>query len=261
MNLTHSFSLLTGVVCVVRSLIGEDYEYLSTTVAGENYAQRLTGMLANVIVKLGDTEVAKMSEQERKFIVSQLLPNDQRLILAQTRQFSFGFEDYFSVNIPYEKADGSNGEIAKRVKLEAGMFPTRPTTLQCKNYEEVQKVLELTLPVSKVKVKVPLLDAKTIAETDKSLLSSPTLITALKIRKITYFKPLESNGGTWVIFDVAKAPVKDLTFIQNKLKEAEGGIDTEIRIDHPEAEQMPEHKKKIIVDLLMCPDFFYPTEV
>ncbi len=260
---TTTFKLVSGVECEVRYLVGYDYETLTKFVKGREQRENLNYMLANAIIRVGKTMLQELSDEERAFFIKGMFEKDKKHALTMIRQYSFGYQKEFNFILPYTDGNGENKEITKVVPIQDGMFPIVPMEKQWNDYSEIEKVLELELPMSKYKVKVPLLDGNVQEKFNVEMLDDSDVLSGLKFRGITYLRKGE-KGNAWVELKFGILHAVDITFLKNAVEKAEGKVHTEVRFEHPDAENLPPSRfkeKLLIIDLVGVPDFFFPSTV
>lgn len=258
MTATHTFKLLTGVEAEVKEITGKEQEILSRTVKGENHATKLNLMLASLLVRVGDVHVITPE------FVSNMLTEDRRYALVVARQFSMNFETEFKFGWEYEGANGGTEGLEKSVKLPEGGFPHRPYKAQWEVYPEPEsedRWIFLTLPKSGLQVKWRLLDGRGEAIGAAKKENEISTKTMYEMRRCQYFDKNAGNEGVWIMLDTTKIGMSDLAVITGSFKEHEGKVDTEVQFEHPNADQLPTHKRKVIVDLVGMVNFFYPSGI
>jgi len=73
-------------------------------------------------------------------------------------------------------------------------------------------------------------------------------------------EPKKDGGtGTWVQANLDAMGWKDIEYLRSTIKEVEGSVDTEIKFKHPNADNLPDHKKFVVIDLLGEVSFFFPS--
>lgn len=246
---THTFIMPSGVEAEVTELLGKHQRMLTQQLKGESHLDRLNKVLADVLVRVGSKKGITLETVEG------MLTEDRRACLVAARQYTMDFEPIFHYTFQWEGANGQETiEIPVRVG-EDGSFPVKPMAKQYAEDSEIERVVEIVLPKSQLKVKYHLLDGKgekVLAHSKKSERSSHTLLQA---RRIQYFN---EEAGTWVSLNLDKVGLKDLDFIRQSVKDSEGKIDTEIRFEHPAYEELGLQDKYVVVDLLSSINFFFP---
>jgi hypothetical protein len=260
--------------------MGEDYITISKRRKGESFADNQNRLLSDVIISVGSVVFENFkTNKEREAFVKKMHTGDRTQILAVARQFSFGFPKEFPLKWIGENSKGEKIEVKKiytfekpkvevkpnedgeeiEDKIESDnedfvpLFPTHLAKYQAQEYANLPDMIDTVLPKSKAEVK--LLIGTGEVEATMSGKESPSLLDILSSRKPTY-----KEDGVWLPLPLKKLSAIDITHLFNIIKETEGRIDSEIRFDHPDAENMPENKKKVIVNLLSISDFFLPSE-
>jgi hypothetical protein len=260
MEPTHKFNLVTGVECEITELTGLQQKIL-TKGGSKKIGDNMVKMIQSVVVRIGSLTGKDITEE----LIESLLVADRRKLLVELRGFSTEWEKTFEFDWPYtSKADGSKKTHHLELPLDDG-FPQKGyqivnpdgtySPMNCKEYSEVPREYEITLPRSQDRVLVKYLDSKgesIIAAKKEEERSSHVLLEARNPRTL--------DGGTPIQTNLDKLKLKDIEHIRTVIKEAEGQVDTLILFDHPEANLMPENKKVVRVDVLNELAFFYPSQ-
>lgn len=264
---THVFKLLSGVECEIEELTGKQFRILTEKKKGANNSHhtKLNEMLASVIVRVGKVKLSSLSNTPEKKgelsprmqFIQALTAEDRRFVLTEARQFSMDFEEHFEFVWEYDH-EGVTLEHRMSLPIPGGHFPFKPMDEQVEEYDHLQREVELTLPRSGKKAKFTVLDGKgeLIGSHDKN----PSLATLFKMRRVQYFNPEHGEKGVWVTLPFDSVGQKDLGYIMGKMKENEGKVDTELKFEHPKADEMGLTGKEryVVLDVLDSPAFFFP---
>lgn len=116
---THEFVLPSGVPCVTRSLIGEDYDILTSPKYTKNGTQ-FVQLCKAALLKLGDSE--KISEE----MIFKLLTNDRKFMLLQIRQHTMRFSNEFKFTWEWPLKDKQKDRQSYEVIFSREQFPVTP---------------------------------------------------------------------------------------------------------------------------------------
>lgn len=263
---THIFKLISGVECEVKPFIGK-HQRILTEKKGGNITDALNEVLRDVIVRIGTEQNITPD------LIKSLLSNDRKKILVETRQFSMDFEPKFEFNYDYKDSKGAKIQLEQEIDLSEG-FNEVPLKVPSKNdngsmvileapykeYSEIQRRFDLILPKSGKKISIGLLDGtgESIGiNTPKNKRSSHT---AIMMRIPKEYSTTKSGEPIEIQLDLDNLPIKDIEYIRASIKEMEGSIDTEYMFEHPDADNMPQGQKEIVVDLVSTLAFFFPSE-
>ena len=260
----YEFKLTTGPKCVVRELTGNDYGTISKRRKGESLADNQNRLLADIIVSVGSVIFADFkTDKERQDFVRKMHTGDRSQVLAVARQFSFDFPVDFPFKWKGEDAQGGKIELEKIYTFEKPegvsdedfipLFPTKSAKYQAEEYNLLPDTIDTVLPKANAEVKLLISTGELEASMGKR--ENPSLVDILSDRKPTY-----KDGDIWLPLPVKQLGAKDINHLFNLIKNTEGRVDSELKFDHPDAENLPEAKKTIIVNLLGVIDFFLPSE-
>lgn len=270
---THTFKLPSGVECEVKELTGK-HQRLLTEQTQKPHGEKLVDMLVDVIVRVG-SETTITNE-----FVNNMLSCDKKAILVEVRQFTLDFEEEFVFTYKYIDRDGNKQEDEMTIPIVKGQFPIKPMLIpsiqknedtgedervlvpaQFTEYSEVleAKKVQITLPRSGELVQFEHLDGKGEIIGSSSKKSERSSHTVLKMRKCVRFEKKE-KGSIPIQLNYDNLSIKDIEFLRSSIKEVEGGVDTEIQFEHPEADIKPQEEKMVVVDVLGTVAFFFPSE-
>ena len=257
---THVFKLPSGVECEVKEFTGK-HQRLLTEQKNKNIAENLNEVLADVLVRVGSVKNVTL-----EFVLN-MLACDRKKALVEARQFSMDDEPKFEFDYEYVDSNGESQVSHQSVDISDG-FPFKPLLVltddsfkeaDYKEYKDIEKVYELTLPRSQSKVRFTLLDGigeQIGARTPKSKMSSHT---ALKMMRPEILVEKKDTEPTWIQLNLDNLSLKDITYLRTSIKEIQGTVDTELKFEHPEHEDKPLEEKYVTVDLLGVLDFFFPS--
>lgn len=272
-DLTHVDKLVSGVEFEVKELIGKHQRLLTSQDKGNSsskHAERLNDILASVVVRVGtETNI------DKDFIKS-LLACDKKKILTVVRQFTMEWEESFGLAYPYTDSEGKKQVYDCDITLEeGGKFPETkihtaiqdPETLKMSyevlnvsEYDKIEKEVTFVLPRSKKKVRFTMLDGKgeeIASTTSKSNRSSHTVIEMR--RPVTFFKKDAKATETPMKLTLDSLAYKDIEFLRTVIKNCEGRVDTEIRFEHPDADNKSGDDKDVVLDVVGTVAFFFPS--
>lgn len=261
----HTFTLCSGLECTITELGGKQFRILSKKVKGETHTDRLTRMLASIIVEIGGTNLKNMNTDAAVEVVKGLFANDRKHILVEARQFSLDFEPDFKFE--YEFADGGTTfkeSLSADLSDTYGHFPVTPMKKQFNAlYSDGDKWVELILPRSEVKVKFNPLDGK--GESIGANTKDPDYNMLFTMRRCQYLDTdagEETGKGVWVSLNPEQLNQRDYAFLFNAFKEYEGSVDVEMKFKHPKAAELglTGADAFIIVNLLEVDSFFFPAD-
>ncbi len=283
MKSTHKFKLCSGPECEVTELTGK-HQRLLTEQGSKTHSTKLNEMLADVIVRIGNTTFPVLNDNGKDVtedFLNKMLSCDKKKILVEVRQYTLDFQPDFAFTYKYVDSKGDKQEYEVEVTLdENGSFPmTTPkveadvdvdgemvkqlVSMDFETYEEVLTAKECytILPRSGERVRFTMLDGRGEAvgtATKKADRSSHTLI---KMRNPVRFVTKEgSKNETPIQLDLDRVAYLDLEHLRKKIKEVEGRVDTETMFEHPEAELKSSGDKDVILDLVTTVAFFFPSE-
>lgn len=259
---THIFRLPSGVECEVSEFVGK-HQKLLTQQGKKTHNEKLSELLADVIVRVGT-----VTEIDTDFIDT-MLACDKKMALVEARQYTLGFEDFFTFHYKYTDKEGNKAVHEHDIPINEGKFPFSPVMVDqdgklvpaaYEEYSDIQKDIFMTLPRSKEDIRFTMLDGRgeTIgAATTKNNRSSHT---ALEMRRPVWFKKKEGGQPTPIKINLDNMSFVDIEALRKRIQEVEGRVDTEIMFEHPESEVKPQSEKEVVIDVLGTPAFFFPSE-
>lgn len=266
MQSTHKFNLLTGVECQITELTGKHFRILTQNEkdTDNSFKAKLARMLESLIVSVGSVVIAELPKESKdtdvmtraKFINS-LLSEDRRFILTEARQYSMDFDTNFNFVWEYEHW---GKQLTQEMKLEipGGHFPFKPAKQQVAEYADLLREVELVLPKSGEKVRFTLLDGN--GEAIGAAEKTPSTNTLFRMRRAQWFNKGAGKNGVWHMLDPETIGMKDMGYFMQMIKEHEGKVDTELRFQHPKADEqgLIGENRFVIVDVLDSKAFFFP---
>lgn len=274
---THKFNLVSGPECEVKELTGK-HQRLLTEQKNKKIGENLSEVLEDVVVRIGS-----QTTFEKDFFGKKMLAADKKKILTEVRQFSNDNDPTFVFKFEYRTEDGVDAEYEHEVDLSGG-FPETPykavgmvnvaaegeepnmvagmVAWTVAEYEEVEKYrnYRTKLPRSGETVELRLLDGfgETLgAMTKKDQRSSHTPIMMRSPRIVTI---TDKKEELLIVCNLDRLAIKDIEHLRTVIKAHEGRVDTEIRFEHPEADNKPHNEKLIDIDLTGQLAFFFPSE-
>jgi len=259
MEPSHIFQLPSGVEAEVREFTGKHQRILTQQGKSKKMADLLNEVLVDVIVRIGDEK-----QIDDKFLKN-MLSADRSKILVEIRQYTLGNPETFDFTYEYLSEGGK-----KNLELEVACnFPTttykvvgadgKLVDAEFRNYDEIEKEYEVTLPKSGEVVKLYLLDGEKELAASKIKKSDRSSHTPIIMRNPRKFRKTDS-GETPMLLDLDRTSIPDIEFLRKTIKEREGRVDTEIMFEHPEAETKGPNEKEVVVDVLTEKAFFFPSE-
>lgn len=261
MSNTHSFKLPSGVECEVKELTGK-HQRLLTEQKNKKMGDNLNELLADVIVRVGSKKGVDLN------FVKSMLACDRKKALVEVRQFTLDFDPLFKFTYEYTDQNGIKQNHPLEIDLSDG-FPM--TTLKVindqgiledakyKEYADIDRELKVNLPRSKKDVVVNLLDGRGEEMGMRTAKSSRSSHTAILMRNPKEYHKT-SNDTIPIQVRLDDMSIKDIEFLRQTIKNVEGQVDTEIMVEHPEAEFKPASEKNVVVDILGVLAFFFPSE-
>lgn len=247
---TFKFKLVSGVEAEVTELTGKHQRILTQRLKGQTHSDRLNLLLADVLVRVGSFKAIDLD------FVENMLSEDRRLALLMARQFTMDFEDKFKFTYEYEGMDGSTQTHDLEIPLkDDGTFPIHPMKIQFDEYADIERERFVTLPKSGIKVKYVLLDGKGERIGIQAKKDERSSHTILEMRRPQY----EKEEGVWLKLPLDDLGLKDIEALREDMKSAEGRVDTEIKFEHPDAENREPSEKWVVVDVLGTVNFFFPS--
>ena len=240
-------------MCEVGQLLGKHQRLLTEKVAGKTHGDRLNAMLADVIVSVGS--IQKPSPE----FVAEMLSIDKKAALVEVRQFTMDFEDKFKFRYNYEK-DGQPLTHELEIDLKDGVFHVEQMDNDWTEgqpepeYKDIVREREVILPKSGKRCQFVLLDGRGEAYGMASKTKSSHT-------RLEMHKPKEWVQGTatWKKLDLDNLPLKDIEALREAINSVSGKVDTEIKFQHPNADDLPDEQKWVTVDLLGTIGFFFPS--
>lgn len=261
---THVFKLPSGVECEVQEFIGK-HQRILTEQKNKNMAENLNLVLADIIIRVGSE-----NKIDLEFIMG-MLACDRKMALVEARQFTLDDDDEFEFSYDYIDSNGDSQESKQAVDLSEG-FPHKKlqviieegdsVTVQdadYKEYSDIIKEVEFTLPRSGKLVRINLLDGygeRAGALTSKKNMSSHT---ALLMRNPCENHPTDNKEKHFIKINLDQLSLKDIAYLRSTIKELEGSVDTEVKFEHPDAENLSKDERYVSIDLLGVIDFFFPS--
>jgi len=284
---TKTFTLLSGVPCTIRSLIGRDQETL-TKQDGAKANSQFNELLADAVVAIGDDRNITVDKIEK------MLTNDRRHVLVNLRQFTVRDKKTFKFTYEWPITSGDKDNQEYEINLSDENFPYVPykwvldeisdmdeqdlkefesengTIYNAKSnksgaipvvYENYDEMLSSELNrVFKTSEEQEIhweiqsgITEKKWSNFPKSKMSS---LTPLEWHNPKYvFKKDESGKNMFTKWDVRKADYMDVEDFRIETKNVEGDIDTYITIEN---QNDPSKIKKI--DLVSTVEFFFPSQ-
>jgi len=258
---THVFKLPSGVECEVKELMGK-HQRMLTEHTNKNLSENLNDVLVDIIVRVGSKK-----NIDREFVLS-MLSADRKKILVEVRQFTMDFEPTFEFVYEYLDSNGKHQEEELSIDISEG-FPTKPLMVidndgvveaSYEEYDQIKREIELELPRSKDKIKFSLLDGKGERHAMTVAKSKRSSHTSIEMRNPRILKKSTKEGGDdiWIQANLDTFSFKDISYLRATIKEVEGAVDTEVMIEHPDAENRED--KEVTVDLVSVLAFFFPSE-
>jgi hypothetical protein len=251
MTNTYKFTLPSGVEAEVSELKGKHQRLLTQQLKGETHMDKLNKVLEDILVRIGSVTMINTA------FIEQMLAIDRRYALVMARQFAMDFEPNFNYLYKWNDDEEMPQETEMTIDLKGAgenAFPMIPMPEQYKEYSEIDRIKTVKLSKGLV-VQFELLDQRgerMAAFTKKAQLSSHLPI---MMRRAAYI----SENGTPVQLNCDELGLKDLDTLRKEIKRCEGSFDTEVRFLHPNAENLPDDKKYVVIDLLGTINFFFPS--
>jgi hypothetical protein len=186
-----------------------------------------------------------------------MLTPDKRAALVASRQFSMDFEKEFIYPFTYDDAITKATKTAEiPIELQDdGTFPIRRMAKQYKDYKEIDRTRQVILPKSGLTVEYRLCDGDSEKFVSLKKAEEVSAHTLIQMR----FARIANGDGTYDKLDLDELALKDIEAIRTSIKAEEGAIDTEIKFEHPDAENLDPKDRFVIVDLLSTTVFFFPS--
>jgi len=259
MELTHTFKLVSGVECEVEMLRGEHQRMLTQD------KNLLTGkginlMIESLTVRIGSKTSITATD------VDNLLAADRKKILKEARMFALNNKPEFNFTYVWESDDNKVSKSEHSVVFDETDFKETPylvsndkgelVPLNAVEYADINKLVRITLPVSKKIVQFKMLDgAAEIASGDisKKDRSSHTPIT---MRNPNYVEIKDKKERLLMVTstDLDRMPLMDIEHLRGMIKKVEGEIETLLVIDHPKKDE------QATIEIVGTPAFFFPSE-
>lgn len=253
--ITHKTILLSGVECEFKEFTGKHQEMLSVN-NKTPMSDRLNAVVEDIIVKLG-------SIRPDKDMVKAMLVGDKRKLLCAARMASLDNEPTFDFDYDYEE-EGETKKMPLSVPLlttdaegnEVVGFNESKYKIQYTEYSDViaNKKVRVYLPRTQKEAEFTLLDGFGEAKVNSLKEENLNSNTPLLMRNVCILEPKESGDTIPIQADLKTLPIKDIEVIRTAIKEHEGKIDTEVRFNHPVT------GKPVVVDMLNCIAFFFPSQ-
>lgn len=267
---TSISKLPSGVEFEIKEFTGK-HQRLLTEQGKKSHNDKLNELLKDLLVRVGS-----LTTFDDEFFM-ELLAADRKEMLVHGRQFTMGFDPTFRIRFPYTDKDGEKQEYTEDVPLDEGHFPMKPmmveqeatgedgnTMLVPASFEEyvdviAHKRVRKILP-SGLAVEFTHLDGRGEligVSTKKSEVSAHT---PLKMRRPVYFEQKE-NTNIAISLNLDRLSYKDISALRIFIKDVEGRVDTEISIEHPEAQFLTPSEQEVVIDVMGSLDFFFPSGV
>lgn len=247
---THKFTLPSGVECEVREMMVKHQSILSKGLGsqgGKSYARRMSEILADVLVKVGDVE--NVTED----FAHKMLKADRDYAIIQARQFSLDFPEEFTFTYKFNSKDGSEAEEEFTLDLTEG-FPVQPYGFgTVKSYDEIEEHREVHIALDDNQYKdvtFELADGRYGEREEKVKRSNYDVNTPLRLRNP---KVHESEDKTFKLL-VDKLTMRQGAKLRDKVLESEGRVDTEMQLTNPLTGE------NVIINVLVQSAFFYPSQ-
>lgn len=264
---THVFKNLSGIEYEVGCMLGKHQRLISQKNNGIS-AGSLEKILADLIVRVGSETIKHYREEERIQFVKKLPSQDRIKALFEIQQFTNDFSKEFTFIYTYEsQAEGSKGVI-KEEEIEVSFervtnetpYPQQATELKDFVWEH-----EGIFPVSGEKYGFRISDGNAEAEAgnDKNPSShTPILMHYPKRLRTKNKQGQDLAEPIWIKIgsdDLDKMPIKDIEHLRRDIYGQEARYNTRIAFDHPEANLLPPGERRITIDIMQIPAFYFPS--
>lgn len=259
---THIFRLPSGVECEVSEFVGK-HQKLLTQQGKKTHNEKLSELLADVIVRVGT-----VTDITTEFIDT-MLACDKKMALVEARQYTLGFEEFFTFHYRYTDKEGNKAVHEHDIPIKEGKFPFSPVQVEkegklvdadYQEYADIEKDVFMVLPRSKDKIRFTMLDGRGEAIGAATTKNNRSSHTVLEMRRPVWFKDKEGGKPTPIKINLDNLSFVDIEALRKRIQEVEGRVDTEIMFEHPEAEVRSQSEREVVVDVLSTPAFFFPSE-
>lgn len=257
---THIFTLPTGIECEIRELDTSHQELLTGNDKSKTHIVKLEEVIHDITVRVGSVI------NPTKEFIENMLACDKKKILVEARNFSMDFEDFVFV-YEYKDKDGNKKEQTFNFPISEESFPTVSVKklvgsdwvdANYKEYTEVEKTVNTTLPRSGTDVQFTMLDGKgeriAATYTKKTITSSTPIV----IRRPVRFELSKDQKKIPIQISVSKLPLRDTEHLRSLIRKVEGDVDTTITFDRPE-DDVTGDTSVIQMDIIQTTAFFFPS--
>ncbi len=264
--ITHRFTNLSGVEYEVTELNAKHQRIISED--GAMNINQFDEVLSDVIVKVGSTNVANLSDDARFAFIKKLPSDDRRKALFEARQLTNDFNNDFYFKFQYESAQ----KHIKGTKLEewiqvnvSNVILERPYLNPVEEIDQFVFDYEGIFPRSGEQYKFTLSNGfSEELKLGKASSHTPILLRQPKLKKTVnkHGEPLKEP--VWLMMNsdtLDKLSTKDIEHLRKHIHDTEALFDSSISFPHPEAEYLPMNERRVRMDLLSVPAFYFPSGV
>ncbi len=259
MESTHTFKLVSGVECEVEMLRGEHQRMLTQD------KNLLTGkginlMIESLLVRIGSKTAITSTD------VDNLLSADRKKILKEARMFALNYEPKFDFTYEWESDNNKVFKSEHSVEFDDTDFKETPYSvindkgelvpLNVTEYADINKLVKVTLPISKKMVQFKMLDGAAEVASGNILKKDRSSHTPITMRNPNYVEVKNKKEKLIMVTstDLDRMPLMDIEHLRGMIKKVEGEIETLLVIDHPKKDE------QATIEIVGTPAFFFPSE-
>ena len=267
MSITHKFTNLSGIEYEVTEMNAKHQRLISQQENGIASGS-LNEVLADTITRVGSINVSTMSADERTTFVQKLPSEDRRKALFEIRQLTNDFQKEFTFQFRYKskKKDtkGKNMSEFVTVNLET-VISEKPYEQQATELADFQTQFEGVFPRSLEGYQFTLSNGNAEGMKFGNISShTPILLRSPKRKRTTDKQGVALKEMIWLTINsdsLDKLSIKDIEALRLDIHNREAMFESTIEFDHPEADYLPTNERKVTMDILFIPAFYFPSGV
>lgn len=263
---THSFKNLSGIEYEVTELNAKHQRLISED--GGLTASHFDEVLSEVIVRVGSVTIANMSADARFAFIKKLPSDDRRKALFEARQVTNDFEKDFYFRFQYESVQKhiKGAKLEEVIKVDvSNVILERPYLHSVAEIDQFVFDHEGTFPRSGEQYKFSLSNGfSEEMKLGKVSSHTPILLRQPKLKKTVNKQGEPLKEPVWLVMNsdaLDKLSTKDIEHLRKQIHETEALFDSSISFAHPEAEYLPMNERRVRMDLLSVPAFYFPSGV
>lgn len=267
MSATHKFTNLSGIEYEVIEMNAKHQRLISQQENGIA-AGSLNEVLAETIVRVGSILISSMNAAEGVAFVQKLPSEDRRKALFEIRQLTNDFEDEFTFQFIYKskRKDAKDKKFIEIVKFNlSAVIYEKPYAQPVTELSDFQTVFEGVFPKSGETYQFTLSNGNAESMKYGNISShTPILMRCPKKKRTTDKQGQPLKEAIWLTLNsdaLDKLSIKDIEALRLDIHQREAKFESIIDFDHPEAEYLPSSERKITMDILFIPAFYFPSGV